>query len=133
MARFPELGARSSGLVAHWKSSPPCSRAMSCTAFACSTTAAALPWNSRKSVGASGYAVLLWRLRAAIVVAHRSSLRATGMPAWSVSITVFAAPSMSGKAHTAADIASCTGWSLTVTSVMMPSVPSEPTKRRVRS
>ena len=55
-----------------------------------------------------------------------------GMPAWSVSITVFAAPSMSGKAHTAADIA-CTGWSFTVTSVMMPSVPSEPTKRRVRS
>ena len=36
-------------------------------------------------------------------------------------------------AHTAADIASWTGYRRTVTSVMMPSVPSEPTKRRVRS
>ncbi len=44
-----------------------------------------------------------------MVVAQRSSLRATGMPICSVWITVFVAPSMVGKAHTAADIASCTG------------------------
>ena len=41
----------------------------------------------------------LRRLRAAMVVAQRSSLRAIGIPAWSVSITVFAAPSISGNAH----------------------------------
>ena len=68
-----------------------------------------------------------------MVVAHSSSLRAIGMPDCSVWITVSAAPFTVSKAHTAADIAACTGCSFTVTSVMMPSVPSEPTKRRVRS
>ena len=43
------------------------------------------------------------------------------------------APPMSLNEHTAADIASGTAYSRTVTSVMTPSVPSEPTKRRVRS
>ena len=61
------------------------------------------------------------------------SQRAIGMPDWMVWITVLVQPSTMSKAHTAADIASCTGYRRTVTSVMMPSVPSEPTNRRVRS
>jgi protein-L-isoaspartate O-methyltransferase len=48
-------------------------------------------------------------------------------------ITVSTAASTPGKAQTALEIASGTGYSLTVSSVMMPSVPSEPMKRRVRS
>src|SRR5687768_17973363 len=39
--------------VAHWKSSPPLSRASACTVSACSTTPASLPWNSSSSVGIS--------------------------------------------------------------------------------
>ena len=48
-------------------------------------------------------------ISAPIVVAQSSSQRATGMPICSVWITVLVAASMLGKAHTAADIASCTG------------------------
>jgi len=61
------------------------------------------------------------------------SQRAIGIPAWIVSMTVLVQPSTDSNAHTAADIASCTGYRRTVTSVMMPSVPSEPTNSRVRS
>jgi hypothetical protein len=96
--------------------------------MACSSTLALLPWNSRNSVGCSRQLVFEWALIAFIVVPHRASLRAIGTPDWSVWITVFTAPAMSEKEQTAAEIASGTGWSLTVNSVMMPSVPSEPTK-----
>ena len=44
---------RSSVRVVHSKSSPPFVRAISCTSSACSLTLAAVPWNSRKSVGCS--------------------------------------------------------------------------------
>ena len=61
----------------------------------------------------------------------------TGQQRWaydasSVS-TVSTAPRIESNAQTAAETASGTGWSLSVTSVMTPSVPSDPTKSRVRS
>ena len=77
----------------------------------------------------------LWQQLHEVMLRHLAtiSLRAIGTPAWMVWITVLVQPSTESKAHTAADIASCTGYSRTVASVMMPSVPSEPTNRRVRS
>ena len=68
-----------------------------------------------------------------LVLALLVVLLAIGMPDCSVWITVSAAPFTVANAHTAADIAACTGCSFTVTSVMMPRVPSDPTKSRVRS
>ena len=56
-----------------------------------------------------------------------------GMPIWIVVMTVWTALSKSSKAQTAAEIASGWPWSFSVSSVMMPSVPSEPTKSPVRS
>ena len=50
-----------------------------------------------------------------------------------VSITVSIASASPSKQQTAADIASGTGYRRTVTSVITPSVPSEPTNSRVRS
>ena len=50
-----------------------------------------------------------------------------------VAMTVSHAPLIDSNEPTAADTASGNGCSRTVTSVMMPSVPSEPTNRRVRS
>ena len=50
-----------------------------------------------------------------------------------VAITVLTAKSMFGKPQTAAATASGSGCSRTVISLMMPSVPSEPTNSRVRS
>ncbi len=48
-------------------------------------------------------------------------------------MTVLTAESMLGKLQTAAATASGNGCSRTVISLMMPSVPSEPTNSRVRS
>ena len=70
---------------------------------------------------------------ASICASSSSSIRATGTPLWIVWITVSTAAAIVGKAQTAAEIASGMPYSRTVTSVMMPSVPSEPTKSRVRS
>ena len=44
-----------------------------------------------------------------MVCGQSSSLRATGMPDWMAWITVFTADWISGKLHTAADMASCSG------------------------
>ena len=60
-------------------------------------------------------------------------MRATGMPVWIVAITASQAARTVGNGQTPAEIASGMPWSLSVISVTMPSVPSEPTKRRVRS
>ena len=60
-------------------------------------------------------------------------MRATGMPNWIVWITARTAASIESNAQTAADTASGCPKRRTVTSVMTPSVPSDPTKRRVRS
>jgi hypothetical protein len=48
-------------------------------------------------------------------------------------MTVLTAPSIVANGHTAADTASGKPCSRSVTSVITPSVPSEPTKSRVRS
>ena len=65
--------------------------------------------------------------------ASTNSTRAIGTPIWMVSITADTASPMLGNAHTAADTASGCGYSFSVISVMMPSVPSLPMNRRVRS
>ena len=76
---------------------------------ACSTTAAALSVELEKERGRYAVAVFLRLLIAATVLSRTMSLRAIGMPAWMVWITVLPQPSIRSKAHTAADIASCTG------------------------
>ena len=48
-------------------------------------------------------------------------------------ITALTASPVPGNEHTAAEIASGSGYSFTVTSVMMPRVPSLPTNKRVKS
>ncbi len=84
-------------------------------------------------VGASVSAVPEWRFTAAMVTGSRSSTRAIGTPHWTISTTVATAASTLGKAQTEAATASGMPWRRTVSSVTMPSVPSEPTSSRVRS
>ncbi len=60
-------------------------------------------------------------------------MRATGMPSWMVWITVAAAPAMDSNGQTAARTASGRPYKRSVSSVITPSVPSEPTNNRVRS
>ena len=60
-------------------------------------------------------------------------MRDTGMPSCITSITACTAPGTSANGTTAAAIVSGTPYSRTVSSVITPSVPSEPTNRRVRS
>ena len=56
-------------------------------------------------------------------------MRATGMPVWMVAMVALQAASTDGNGHTPAEIASGMPESLSVSSVMMPSVPSAPTLR----
>ena len=56
-----------------------------------------------------------------------------GTPSWMIWMVVRTAASTLGKVHTAADTASGKGYSRSVISAITPSVPSLPTKRRVRS
>ena len=101
---------------------------------ACSSTFAWLtPWNSKKSVGASGKSVFEKRLTMASCASSMISTRATGMPSWIVVMTARAAPSIEANGQTAAATASGRPWRRRVTSVMTPSVPSDPTNSRVRS
>ncbi len=60
-------------------------------------------------------------------------MRATGTPSWIVAMTVFTAESIVGKLQTATATASGNGCSRSVISLMIPSVPSDPTNKRVRS
>ena len=60
-------------------------------------------------------------------------MRATGMPDWMVAIVALQAASTDGNGQTPLAIASGMPCSLSVISVMTPSVPSEPTNSRVRS
>ena len=60
-------------------------------------------------------------------------MRATGMPIWIVAITASQASSTLGNGQTPPEIACGMPCSLSVSEVMMPSVPSEPTISRVRS
>ena len=60
-------------------------------------------------------------------------MRATGMPDWMVRMVAVQHASTEGNGQTPPDIASGMPASLRVSSVMMPSVPSEPTISRVRS
>ena len=85
------------------------------------------------SMGSSRSVSLLCTLTMRTVLASMSSTRAIGTPSWMVWITVRTAASMLGNEQTAALTASGSGYRRTVISVMMPSVPSLPTMRRVRS
>ena len=60
-------------------------------------------------------------------------MRATGMPDWIVAMVASQAALTDGNGQTPAEIASGMPCSRNVISVMTPSVPSEPTNRRVRS
>ena len=60
-------------------------------------------------------------------------MRATGTPDWMIWMQVSTASSTPGKAQTAAEIASGMPARRSVTSTITPSVPSDPTKSRVRS
>ncbi|MCY1247272.1 hypothetical protein D9M72_605880 [compost metagenome] len=60
-------------------------------------------------------------------------MRATGMPDWMVRITALQASSIVGNGQTPPEMTSGMPCSLSVIEVMMPSVPSAPTKSRVRS
>ena len=60
-------------------------------------------------------------------------MRATGMPIWMVAITALQAASTLGNGQTPPAIAWGMPCSLSVSEVMMPSVPSEPIRSRVRS
>ena len=73
------------------------------------------------------------RLIASSWIASSSSIRATGIPICRVRTTHSTAWDSAPNGQTAARIASGVGWSLSVTSVITPSVPSEPMKSRVRS
>jgi hypothetical protein len=83
--------------------------------------------------GALGQRGLLWRLTAVMVSSSSNSMRATGTPIWMVWMTVCdrcidAGEGADGGRHGLRDRVEAH-----VSSVMMPSVPSEPTSRRVRS
>lgn len=60
-------------------------------------------------------------------------MRATPVPSWTSCTTVSTAPSSASKAQTAATVASGMPYRRKVSSVMTPSVPSDPTSSRVRS
>ena len=60
-------------------------------------------------------------------------MRASGKPICIAAMVALQAPSMVAKGQTAARIVSGMPASFSVSSVMMPSVPSEPTMSRVRS
>ena len=65
-------------------------------------------------------------------VGKGAAQRAMGMPDCSVCITVSTAPPISLNEQVAADMASGMAYRRSVTSVMMPRVPSDPTNKRVR-
>ena len=60
-------------------------------------------------------------------------MRAIGTPDWMVAMVALHAASTDGNGHTPLEIASGMPESLSVSSVMIPSVPSEPTINRARS
>ena len=72
-------------------------------------------------------------MQAAICTSSSNSMRATGMPDCSTAMAVSTAPRRVGNWHAAAEIASGMPCSRSCTSVMTPSVPSEPMNSRVRS
>ncbi len=74
-----------------------------------------------------------WTFTAAIAAGSSSSQRASGIPSWTASVTVATAPSRSSKTQRAAAISSGMPWMRNVSSVMIASVPSEPSSSRVRS
>ena len=62
-----------------------------------------------------------------------NSIRATGIPSWMVVMTVCTAPASESNEQIAAETASGSPYTRSVISVITPSVPSDPTNRRVRS
>ncbi len=84
-------------------------------------------------MGASARVSFEWALMARMLAQSRSSHRAIGTPCWIVSITQVTASRTLGNWQVAADTDSGWGCRRRVSSVTMPSVPSEPTKSRVRS
>jgi hypothetical protein len=77
--------------------------------------------------------VLLKALTARSVGPSTSSQRATARPTPTIATAAVQALSTSGNTARAACTSSAIPWSFNVSSVMTPRVPSEPTKRLVRS
>ena len=91
-----------------------------------------MPPNSTKRYGDSGNVVPLYALSAPIVIASSSSQRVTSTPAPMIAAAAPHAASTDGKAARATTTNSGIGWSRSVSSVITPSVPSEPMNRFVR-
>ena len=87
----------------------------------------------RRGTGLPGYDVPEYALAAATNQASRNSMRVTPAPAATIEAAVLQALSMSGNEMRSATACSGIAWSLTVTSVITASVPSEPTSSPVRS
>jgi hypothetical protein len=112
---------------------PPNSAAISPKRCDCSATDASVPWNSRNSIGVSARPSLECRLIARTCSASSNSMRAMGMPDWMVAMAVLQQASTDGNGQVPPEIASGMPDSFSVSWVMMPSVPSDPTISRVRS
>ena len=129
--RRPQARAFSSGVLAHSKACQPLSLASACTVSACSRT----PLASR---GTHQQHRLLAQIQLAVGVDHAHAVGVDqlhardGYSSWMVAITVHRGLD-AGEGADGAPTALGQGCRRRVTSVKMPSVPSLPTNRRVRS
>ena len=132
LCRALHICARAVGSLSDSNAVAPSSSATSRVVTRSPATPASEPPNSTKRYGDSGKLVPENALSAAIVVASRSSQRVTGTP---TPISVAAArhaASTEGNAARATTMWSGIGCSRSVSSVITPSVPSDPMKRFVR-
>ena len=134
VARLPEPRA----VLGAWSPSRTARRriraAISPKRSTCSATPASVPWNSRNSIGVSGKRELgigvagpHLQLVEQLDARHRNA--GSGWSRW----PRCRPPRPTGNGQTPAEIASGMPCSFSVSSVMTPSVPSEPTSSRVRS
>ena len=133
MARLPEPAALLGLGRPSAKSPPPCSAAIARTVSACSSTPASVPWNSKNSVGCSRQVELGVRLTAShlhVVEQLDARDRDAGLDRLDhgVDRALEVAKGADRRRDRFRDAVQPQ-----LTSVMMPSVPSEPTNSRVRS
>ena len=132
LCRALHICARAAGSLSDSKAVAPSSSASSRVVSRSPATPASLPPNSTNRYGDSGNAVPLNAFSAAIVIASRSSQRSTGTPTPMIAAAARHAASTDGNAARATTTWSGIGCRRSVSSVITPSVPSEPTKRLVR-
>ena len=132
LCRALHIWLRAVGSLSDSNAVAPSSPASSRVVARSPATPASVPPNSTKRYGDSGKLVPANAFSAAIVVASSSSQRVTGTPEPMIAAAARHADSIDGKAARATTMCSGIGCSRSVSSVMTPSVPSEPTKRPVR-